>query len=324
MQFRTTFQIPTFEHKITHQNKLLAVGSCFASMVGLRLTERKYDVISNPFGTIFNPISLFNLLNDALNNEEPDPSEIISYQDRYLHYQFHSEVAACSSSGLLLNIDEIQNVSRTQLEKASHLFITLGTAWVYRYKVTDKLVANCHKQSSSLFTKELLSVEGMENSFSELHKELSRRNKNINIIFTVSPVRHTKDGIPENQLSKSLLLVLANQLSQQYPNVTYFPSYELMMDDLRDYRFYKEDMIHPTKQAEDYIWNKFEESYINPSDLQLDKKILEINRSISHRPFNSNSQAHQEFLKKLIVKIEQMPEHLDFSSELDMINNQLI
>lgn len=324
MQFRTTFPIAPTDNKISHQTKLLATGSCFAAMVGKRLKERKYEVLSNPFGTIFNPITLFSLLLDSLNQVQPDTNDILCYQDRYLHYQLHSEVSGISSSDLLMKAGQIQKTSRKRLEEASHLFITLGTAWVYRYKETDKLVANCHKQPSSLFSKELLDVEDMDKSFSALYEKLIQANNNISIIITVSPVRHTKDGIPENQISKSLLLVLANQISRKYSNVTYFPSYELMMDDLRDYRFYKEDMIHPTEQAEDYIWGKFEESFINPSDQLLDKEILDINKSISHRPFNPNSIAHQEFLKKLVRKIEQMPEHLDFSSELDKVRSQLL
>lgn len=323
MKFRTTFDITPVSTKITHHTKILAVGSCFAAMVGKRLRERKYEVLSNPFGTIFNPISLFTLLENALKQAQLDTGDIISTKDTFFHYQLHSEVSASSSSQLQQHIGQIQKATKNHLEEASHLFITLGTAWVYRHLEKNKLVANCHKQPSSLFTKELLSIEEMDKSFATLYNQLTNKNDNINIIITVSPVRHIKDGIPENQLSKSLLLVLANQLATKYTNVSYFPSYEIMMDDLRDYRFYKEDMIHPTGQAEDYIWGKFEESYINKSDLLLDQKILQIHKSISHRPFNPNAIAHQEFLRDIIMKIEQMPKPLDFSRELEMIKKQL-
>lgn len=324
MQLRTTFDIAPSQNKITHQNKLLAVGSCFAAMIGKRLKERKYDISVNPFGTIFNPVSLFQLMEKAITGEAFNKEDIISHQDKYLHYQYHSDVCANSASELQSLIHEINDSTKQYLNDASHLFITLGTAFAYRHVGSSSLVANCHKQPSSLFNKDVLSLQEMESSFLKFYGELIRVNPKINIIITVSPVRHTKDGIPENQLSKSLLVVFANQLSEQLQNIRYFPSYELMMDDLRDYRFYKEDMIHPTEQAEKYIWDKFTACFIHAQDQELDAKISSILDSLSHKPFHPASEAHQAFLHKLVEQIKQMPDHLDFSGELKRIEKQLL
>lgn len=323
MNLRTIINISPHSNKIDHLSKMVAVGSCFATMLGRRLKDRKYDLLVNAFGTIFNPVSIFSLIEDSLIDAEPSKEEFICYQDRYIHYKYHSSISADSKEELISQIKEIHQITKSYLIEATHLFITLGTAHVYEHKELQQLVANCHKQPSALFTKRLLDLAEMEASFENLYHRLIELNPQINIILTVSPVRHTKDGIPENQLSKSILRVLVNQLVQKWENVNYFPSYELMMDDLRDYRFYKEDLIHPTDQAENYIYEKFEEAYIADEDRQLDKKITEINKSIHHKPFNPNTSAHQNFLNKLVRKIEDMPSYLHFDNELENIKSQI-
>jgi hypothetical protein len=323
MNLRTSFNIAPSPYKISHQSKLLAIGSCFATMVGKHMKDRKYDLLVNPFGTIFNPISVFTLLQNSISELELKEEEFIQHQEKWIHYQYHSSISADSKEELLTYIQNLHGITFQYLREASHLFITLGTAFIYEHKPMMRPVANCHKQPSSLFSKRLLTISEMAASFEQLYEQINAINPGIHIILTVSPVRHIKEGVPENQLSKSLLRVLVDQLMQYGDNVHYFPSYELMMDDLRDYRFYKEDLIHPTEQAEQYIYQKFEEAYIAQEDRFLDEKVIEINKSLSHRPFNPNTQSHKKFLKNLLDKITQMPKYLDFSKELDAVKRQL-
>jgi len=323
MNLRTTFDITPSPHKIDHQSKLLAMGSCFATMIGKHMKERKYDLLVNPFGTVFNPLSVFALLDNSISGKEPSSQELIQHQEKWIHYQYHSSISADTEEELLSQIQKLHNITHRYLREASHLIITLGTAFIYEHKALLRPVTNCHKQPSGLFTKRILNINEMAESFGLLYERIKGINPNIHIILTVSPVRHVKDGIPENQLSKSLLRVLVDQLIQHRSNVLYFPSYELMMDDLRDYRFYKEDLIHPTDQAELYIFNKFEETYIASEDRLLDEKILDIHRSLAHRPFNPTTPSHQKFLIKLMDKMTQMPKHLDFSDELDYVKKQM-
>ncbi|KEO72609.1 GSCFA domain-containing protein [Anditalea andensis] len=323
MNLRTTFNIPPSLNQISHHSKIMAMGSCFATMLGKRLEDRKYDVLINPFGTIFNPVSLFTLLEDTIRRTSPNIDRSIFYQDRYLHYNYHSSLSAATQGELISDLENIHLSTNSYLKKISHLFITLGTAYAYQHNYTEQLVANCHKQPAALFTKRLLSLEEMKLSFESLYHHLIDINPEINIIFTVSPVRHTKDGIPDNHLSKSLLRVLAALLVEQSENVHYFPSYELMMDDLRDYRFYKEDLIHPTEQAENYIYARFADTYISDKYKELDEKILKLRKSIEHKPFNSKSAAHQKFLNKLLINIKEMPDYLNFDAELAKIKKQI-
>ena len=302
---------------------MVAIGSCFATMLGKRLEDRKYNLIVNPFGTIFNPLSIFSLIENSIIDAEPSKEESVYYQNQFIHYKYHSSISAVSQNELISHIKGIHKLTGSYLKECTHLFITLGTAYAYEHIELQQIVANCHKQPSTLFTKRLLDLAVMEASFEEIYHRLIELNPQINIILTVSPVRHTKDGIPENQLSKSLLRVLVNKLVQKWANVNYFPSYELMMDDLRDYRFYKEDMIHPTEQAENYIYEKFEEAHIGEEDRLMDKKIIEIIKSTHHKPFNPSAEAHQNFLYKLVRKIEEMPSYLNFGSELEIIMAQM-
>jgi len=323
MILRTTFDIAPYPHKISHQSKFLAMGSCFATMVGQQLKDRKYDLLVNPFGTIFNPISLFSLLENSIDEKEPSTEELILHDEKWIHYQYHSHVSADSKEELLALIQGLHDKTNCYLQEASHLFITLGTSFIYEHNQFQRPVTNCHKQPSSLFKKRILILQEMADSFNQFYRKVITVNPNIHIVMTVSPVRHIKEGVPENQLSKSLLRVLTDVLVNQHKHVHYFPSYELMMDDLRDYRFYKEDLIHPTEQAEKYIYKKFEETFIIAEDHILDEKIMEIHKSLSHRPFNPDTQSHIKFLHKLADKISQMPPYLDFSDEMETIQNQL-
>ncbi|WP_143960716.1 GSCFA domain-containing protein [Litoribacter populi] len=323
MNFRITFPIPIFPVPVSHSHKVLSVGSCFANMLGKKLSERKYQILSNPFGIIFNPVSLFQLLHHSLLGNQLEPSLLLEASGNYMHYQTHSDLRADSKESLNQLIGEKLQRSAEFLKLSKHLFITLGTSYVYEHLVTGQVVANCHKQPASLFKKRMLELEEMNKAFDGFYSSLKEINPEIQIILTVSPVRHIKDGVSENQVSKSLLRVFTHQLTERYQDVNYFPSFELMMDDLRDYRFYQQDLLHPTAMAEDYIWGKFEETFLREDESKLNHMITSIQKDLLHKPFNPSSEAHQKFLNRLLQKIDQLPKNLDFSAEKQQIHNQL-
>ncbi|MEQ9165891.1 MAG: GSCFA domain-containing protein, partial [Fulvivirga sp.] len=210
------------------------------------------------------------------------------------------------------------------LKKTDYLIITFGTAFVYELDSTAEVVANCHKVPAKNFTKKLLTQKQVLEAFEEVYQRLMDLKPDLKIILTVSPVRHIKDTLALNSVSKSTLRLTCHTLENQYENVEYFPSYELVMDDLRDYRFYKSDMLHPSAEAEDYIWNKFASTYFNDQTQSFIKEWVKIKVAIDHRPFNPASEKHQQFIKATIKKIELLPQEISFSQELEMLRNQLL
>ncbi|MBD8487561.1 GSCFA domain-containing protein [Echinicola sp. CAU 1574] len=324
MQLQTNFDIPPYPTPINYDKTIVTVGSCFSTVIGNKLLERKFEVLNNPFGTIFNPLSLFTLLQKSIAGQNLPHEMVIGFQGRYLHYGCHSEISASSKTGLLNKIQQAIEKTALALSHASHLIITMGTTYVYEHLQFNQTVANCHKQPAKLFKKRSLDILEMRSAFEALATPLIAINPNLNIILTVSPVRHIKDGIPENQYSKSLLRVFCHELETFFKNVSYFPSYEIMLDELRDYRFYKEDMIHPSSQAEQYIWEKFSKSFLTNDTQKTVLRIEEIIRSLSHKPFNPSGESHQAFLKNLLQKMEQMTPKIDFTSEVNFVKSQIL
>ena len=323
MEFRTDFHIPASPSKITHKSRVFSIGSCFSTLLGEKLQERKFMVLNNPFGILYNPVPIFLLLSTSLKEARLDEGMAFEFQERFFHYLLHSSISAPQKHDLWAKVEATLLRTQEFLTRTSHLFITFGTAYIYQLKQNGKPVANCHKQPQALFNKRLLELEEMKASFKEFYEVLEKKNPEAKIILTVSPVRHTKDGIPENQLSKSLLRVLCHQLAHLYPSVSYFPSYELMMDDLRDYRFYREDMVHPTTQAEDYIWEFFKKSYMDKTTLDAIRDIDAILNSLSHKPFNPTGSVYRLFLENLIQKMERMQDEFDFSKEISELKQKL-
>lgn len=322
MLWTTSFDIPEGDNKIIHRSSILSIGSCFSTMIGEKLAERKFPVLNNPFGTIFNPLSIANLLEDSA-LEMPVNTDLMLVRDGlYLHFGMHSDVVAYSQDSLERLIQKKQQQVKNSLEHASLLLVTFGTAWVYEYGEKGQIVANCHKQPADLFEKRLLHPDEIQKAFSSFLNILREINPNIRVILTVSPVRHTRDGIPENQLSKSVLRLAAHDLTETYDFVSYFPSYEIMMDELRDYRFYKEDLVHPNAQAEDYIWQRFKTAWIDPKSFPLIEEFEGIKRDLAHRPFNPDSPAHMKFLDNLQKKLEKYSRDFDFSKEIDQLRKQ--
>jgi hypothetical protein len=247
----------------------------------------------------------------------------VNRHDNIFHYQLHSSFNEATKNELAQKIELVQLVTKERLQSATHLFITLGTAFVYQLLESEEIVANCHKQPQKQFSKRMLGLDEMIEAYQLFHQKIKKINPNIQMVLTISPVRHTKDGIPENQLSKSILRVFCDQIFRLYPEIYYFPAYEIMMDDLRDYRFYKDDMIHPNSMAEEYIWEEFQEAFFNEATKELINHINQIHKNLNHRPFNPNSKAHYQFLSKLQELISLMPPGLDFNKEKDRISDQL-
>jgi hypothetical protein len=299
MQFRTEIQISKFPFSLNIGSKVLSVGSCFANMIGDKLKKYHSQVEINPFGTIFNPISIFNLLSN--NTQEL----LVERNDTWLSLNHHSQIFAESQIALKNKINNISEETQSFLEKANLLIITLGTAWVYELKSENTTVANCHKLDSKLFEKRLLLSKDISQGFELLLNHLNNLNPNIQIILSVSPVRHIKDTIQLNSVSKSILRTVCHELSSKYNQVHYFPAFEIMNDDLRDYRFYKSDLIHPNEMAEEYIWEKFSQSILSKDYLDFIPKWDEILFAINHKTANVKSFDYQLFVNNNIDKLKE-------------------
>ena len=323
MQWFTEISIPKSPSPISHSSKILSMGSCFAQTIGQKMLDSKLDILVNPFGTIFHPNAIADLLEAGISGNQPDENLISERDGLFFHYSAHSDLVGNSKKELLEKLNLKTKLTGEYLKTGTHLILTLGTAWVYEFKKTQTLVANCHKQPSDFFQKRLLSLDEMKMSLKNLFSKLSAFNPNLKIVLTLSPVRHIKDGIPGNQLSKSLLRVLCSDLEKESENLSYFPAYEIMMDELRDYRFYKSDLIHPSEQAENYIWDKWAGALFTPLTQKKVNQISKIKTELNHRPLNPKSEAHRKFLQNLMQKLEQLNTEIDFSKEIEVTKQNL-
>lgn len=323
MEFRTNFSINPQRDKVNYNDPIVTIGSCFSAMVGRRLEQGKMKVLNNPFGVIFNPISICELITTSLQGRPLPEDGFLVSNGYYYHYLTHSTLYGRSLDELKERLFLIQEEVRSFLSKASHVFITWGSSYVYEKQPEKRIVANCHKQAGSLFRKRLLTLDEMKFAFGASYAALIDYQPTIQLVLTVSPVRHIRDGIPQNQLSKSLLRVLCNELSETNGQVSYFPSYEWMIDDLRDYRFYKSDLIHPSEVAEEYIWNEFQRVYFDQKTQSLWERIHQIKRSLAHKPFHPESVPHQKFLRNLLLEMEGLLPQVDVSSEIEQVWQQL-
>jgi len=313
MQFTTKITIPKSNAPIDYNSKIMSLGSCFAQNIGEKFNYFKFQNIVNPFGIIFNPVSIEKLVNRIVNKIEFTEKDIFFHNDLWHCYEVHSEFSNPNKEDFLIILNQLVESIHNQIKDSTHFIITLGTSWIYRNIENNEIVANCHKVPQKQFTKELLSIETTEKSIQNTIELIQKVNSNCNFIFTVSPVRHIKDGFVENTLSKAhLISAIHNIINCQSSTVNYFPSYEIMMDELRDYRFYAADMLHPNQVAIDYIWERFSESSISDESKNLMHEVDSIQKSLLHRPFNPHSENHQKFLKNLNQKIQTLQNQLTF------------
>ena len=317
MKLQTLVPLKPSEFQIDYSSKLLLLGSCFAEHIGGKFAYHKMQAVTNPFGILFHPKAITQLVKNAVLEQEYTEQDIFKQNERWHSFNAHSVLSTPLKQELLQNLNAAVKETKSILDTATHVVITLGTAWVYKHLELNKVVANCHKVPQKAFKKQLLTVTEIEASLQKLISLVKSVNANAKFIFTVSPVRHIKDGFVENQRSKSHLLTAVHntiELEENRGNAFYFPSYEIMMDELRDYRFYKEDMVHPSKLAVDYIWEKFTSVWLTKKALEITKKVGAVQRGLEHRPFNSQSEEHQKFLKNIQEKITYLQKEYPFIS----------
>lgn len=303
MKFQTTIPIQKSNFFIDYSSKLVSFGSCFAENMGNKFDYFKFSTITNPFGIIFNPISLEKIILRSIHKKYFTEKDIFFHNEAWHCFEVHSELSNPDKAEFLTTLNQLIDATNGHIEKATHCLITLGTSWVYKHIESDAIVANCHKAPQQLFVKELLSVADIEASLQRIVSEIQVVNPNCKFVFTISPVRHSKDGFEENNVSKSRLITALYQFLLNATSSNYFPSYEIMMDELRDYRFYAEDMLHPNQIAIDYIWMKFSQNFIDEIEFETMQHVSEIQKALSHRPFNPNSESHIKFQNNLKQKI---------------------
>ncbi len=303
-------------HQIDYSSKLMLLGSCFSENIGSKFEYFKFQSEINPFGILFHPLALENLITRSINQDFYTEDELMYHNEIWSCFDAHSRLNSVLKDDLLSKLNKQIKLMHQQINASTHIIITLGTAWVYRYITTDRIVANCHKIPQKQFQKELLSINDIVASLENIIALVRRVNPKVNFIFTVSPVRHLKDGFVENNRSKSHLLSAIHQTVEPRKQLFYFPSYEIMMDELRDYRYYNQDMIHPNNVAVEYIWEKFKAVWLTEDAIDISQKVANIQTKKAHRPFNPNSDAHQKFLANLQLEIEDIQKefpHIKFN-----------
>ena len=291
------------------------MGSCFVENMGEKLDYFKFQQFQNPFGILFHPLAIKKLVQRAIAERTYRQEEIFEQDGIWRCFDAHSEIRAQSQETLLQNLNQKLHETRLGLRNATHIMITLGTAWVYKHQASGRVVANCHKVPQKEFSKELLSIETIATSLENLVKMVAEVNPEAQFIFTISPVRHLKDGFVENQQSKAHLIAAVHHLMSpraQSRGLHYFPAYEIMMDELRDYRFYGKDMVHPNQLAVDYIWGIFKSVWISKNIHPVMDEVDTVQKGFLHRPFNPDSEAHQKFKTSLGTKITYLQERYPF------------
>jgi hypothetical protein len=302
MKLSTPVNIPENPFKIKHEDSISLMGSCFAESIGEKLKHHKFNVFNNPFGIIYNPFSLAKSVSRVIANNIYSEDDISYFNNKWLSLDHHGSFSKLDKNECLTTINDSIQTAHEKLKESKTLFITFGSAWVYEYGEFG-IVANCHKMPSQEFNKRLLSVKEIISCYENLIEELKSFNPELKIVFTVSPVRHVKDGVHENNLSKSTLHLAVHQLVLQHKNCSYFPAYEIIVDELRDYRYYKDDLVHPTSMAINYVWEHFSTCYFNKETQQLNTEIGKIQSALSHKPFNTASEEYKNFVSQTTEKI---------------------
>ncbi len=318
--FRTPVSLTPIEQPISIQSKLLSWGSCFADFIGNKLLSNKFNITTNPCGIIFHPLAQFELFRMALEEELPPEYSYVCQQGIWYNYLFHSSVSHHSRIHLEGIIEDRLRNLRSLLTSIDYILLTFGTAIQYRHKHSGLMVANCHKVPQKEFEKSLTAPQPIVDAFAAL---LDSKRIDARFILSVSPIRHLKEGIEQNSVSKSTLRLVCEALEKKYSTTTYFPGFEIMMDDLRDYRFYQQDMIHPNETAQDYLWDLFVSNYLDIPTQEFVDQWQKISSNLKHRPFHPQSAAHQEFIKKTLLLIQDLPSEIDTSHEVALLKENL-
>ncbi len=313
--FRTPIKIEAPNYSISHEDNIFLIGSCFAENIYRRLNQLQFKTIQNPFGILYNPFSIYKMVDRIVNEKSYQFNDLFFHNDLWHSYDHHGKFSDPNQHIVLQNINQSILMANKFLKKTTVLGITLGTANVYELNTNHTIVANCHKVPNHHFSKKLCSVEDVIESLTKIITQTQafcHVKSNLKIILTVSPIRHIKDGFIENQRSKSTLLLAIAQIEKQFSNVFYFPAYEILMDDLRDYRFYEKDMIHPNDIAIDYIWNNFTKSFFDKNTIDLNTKIQKIIHAKQHRLLHPNTLESIKFKERLTEQIKALESDYPF------------
>ena len=322
--FRTEIPLIPHPQQLPQSARVLTIGSCFAETMGTRLVENKVAAVVNPFGTVFNPLTACQLLRAAAGEDMDWQQHLVEARGRWQSYDLHATIGADSPVTLLQRIQELVRETGEFLRTADVVMLTLGTAFVYRLRATGELVSNCHKVPAEQFDKELLTPDEIINAVAETHAYLRRHNPKLRFILTVSPVRHLKDTLPLNSVSKSALRLACHYLSELLPDVAYFPAYELLLDDLRDYRFYADDMLHPSTVAQEYIWERLTRTYFDAAFGRFKKEWHALRQALHHRPLYEAAPEHRQFLETTLDRLRRLGQQVDVNTEIDALQQQLL
>lgn len=298
MKFRTEIEVKKANKTIDYSKRCMLIGSCFTENIGQRLAGYRLPNAINPFGIVYNPISVKNSIKFLLQRKTFAASDLFLNQELWHNFYFHSRYSSINSEVALKQMNNSVREGADFLRKTDFLFITFGTAFCFRHVKSGTVVSNNHKLPGKEFERFRLSVDDIVREYEELLVLLWRENPNLEVVFTVSPVRHLKDGAHGNQLSKATLLLAIDSLVNRFDKCDYFPAYEIFMDDLREYRFYEQDMVHPNTQGVEYVWEKFQERYLDEETIQLSTRIVKILKAMAHRPNNVESDSHKKFLRR--------------------------
>lgn len=318
MEFRRSFQVPPLKEQLNLRHGIMLMGSCFTDHLGNKLGQHRFSTLQNPHGILFNPVSLAKSVTSYIEKRHYTQKDIFLQQEWWTSWDHHSVFSDADPDKLLAMINHSQDNAHQFLKKAKWLVLTVGSAWVYQL-AEGSVVANCHKVPTDKFQKRLLPVEEVLAVLDNMIHRLFMFNPDLRIMFTISPVRHLRDGFVENNRSKAVLIQAVHHLVEKFEKLYYFPAYELIIDDLRDYRFYAEDMVHPNYLATSYVWEKFSDACIDEESRKFIREIAPINSALAHKPFQPHSKAHQSFRQKQVEKLQQLQAaypYLDFEKDI--------
>ena len=310
--FRTPLPPLEYPSQINYPQSLLSLGSCFAEHIGSRLQTLQLPMLLNPFGILFNPLSIAQNLQHLLHKKTYRPTDLFEHQGLWHSFDHHSAFSHPDPQQALQRIQQSIDLAHAQLQQLDWLFITLGTAYVFKHQTTERIVANCHKLPANQFHHYRLSPATIYESLAPVISDLKELRPNLQIVLSISPVRHLRTGIMENQRSKAALLLAQDALCRDFKDIHYFPAYEIVLDELRDYRFYATDYAHPSEEAIEYIWTRFQQSLCSPTAQQIMKEIEPLLKSSQHRPRFPHSPQHQQFKAKQLIKVDELERKYPF------------
>ena len=327
MDFRTPVTIPKPDFLLNHSTRMMLLGSCFSENIGNKLTESKFQVNTNPFGIVYNPLSAATVVKRLLSEKNFDETDLVFHNHVYQSFLHHSSFSNSDKELCLKNISLAFVESADFISQTNVFLITFGTAYAYKLKSTGNVVTNCHKFPPETFVRERLTVEEIVNEWTEIIDALLVINADAKFIFTVSPIRHWKDGAHENQISKSILHLAIDQLQQKFATrLFYFSAYEILLDELRDYRFFAEDMMHPSSTAIQYIWERFGNTFFSKETHNINWEWEQISRSLNHRPLNEETENYRQFLKQMLQKLVQFQRNypqINCSQEIEQLKKRI-